>query len=79
MTRDDVASYLLMVLGRPGIRGEVELMVGAVERWRDTPELSFADAYLAARASAADVPVFTKNVSELRAQGVRVPVPLPAG
>ena len=51
MTKRDVAAYLLMVLGWPGVLGEKALMADAVQRWSDTPGLSFADAYLAARAA----------------------------
>jgi len=76
MTRDDVAQYLLTVLSWAGIQGEKDLMVDTVERWRATPGLSFADAYLAARGAAEGRVVYTKNVRELRGQGVTVPDPL---
>ena len=77
MTRQDVATYLLVVLSWPGIQGDKSTMAEAVRRWGSTPGLSFADAYLAARASSEDRPVFTKNVRELRRQSVDVPDPLP--
>lgn len=48
MTRSDVAEYLLMVLSWDGVVGEKGVMAEAVQRWADTPGLSFADAYLAA-------------------------------
>jgi predicted nucleic acid-binding protein len=77
MRRDDVAAYLLMVLGWDGIQGEKDVLADAVERWRRTPGLSFADAYLAALATQQQCPVYTKNVRELSGQGVSVPEPLP--
>jgi len=79
MTRQDVATYLLVVLSWPGIQGDKTTMADAVQRWGATPGLSFADAYLAARAAGEDRPVFTKNVRELRSQAVDVPDPIPDG
>jgi predicted nucleic acid-binding protein len=73
MTRPDVSAYLLMVLGWPGIRTDRDLLVETVERWRDTPGLAFADAYLAAVARRDGRVVYTKNVAEVSGQGVRVP------
>ena len=77
MTHQDIANYLLMVLGWEAVQGEKGAMVDAVERWRDTSGLAFADAYLAALAAEQDRPVYSKNLRELRAQGVEVPDPLP--
>jgi predicted nucleic acid-binding protein len=77
MSRADVARYLEAVLSWPGIIGDTDTMIDAVERWGSTPGLSFADAYLAARAAAEARPVFTTNIRELRGQGVDVPDPLP--
>ncbi len=79
MSRTDVAEYLLMILGWEGIQGDTVVMVDTVERWRDTPGLSFADAYLAALAAARQCVVYTKNVRELRRQATTVPDPLPDG
>ena len=79
MTREQVAEYLLMVLSWEGVQGEKDSMVDAVQRWRNTPGLSFADAYLAALATARQCPVYSKNVRELEGQGVIVPQPLPSG
>lgn len=78
ITRDKIAEYLLGVLGWPGIQGEKDLMVEAVERWWRTPGLAFVDAYLAALARSRSCPVYTKNVREFATQGVHVPNPLPA-
>lgn len=77
MTRDDVVRYALMVLDWPGVTGDVDLMVAAVERWWQTPSIGFADAYLAALAERRNCPVYTKNVRDLRGQGAEVPDPLP--
>jgi hypothetical protein len=79
MTRGDMAEYLLMVLSWDGVVGEKALMAEAVQRWAVTPGLSFADAFLAAVASHRHCQVFTKNVRELRGQGVSAPDPLPDG
>jgi predicted nucleic acid-binding protein len=76
MTRQDVAAYMLMVLNWDGVEGEKEVMVASVQRWASTPGLSFADAYLAAQRQCA---VFTKNLRELRGQGVDAPMLLPDG
>ena len=77
LTREDVAEYLLTVLSWDGVRGDKDVMADAVQRWRSTPGLGFADAYLAARAAIGGSPVYTKNVSDFTAQGVSVPEPLP--
>jgi predicted nucleic acid-binding protein len=78
MTHDDIAAYLLMVLGWDGVQGDKGVMADAVERWWPTPGLSFADAYLAALAAQQECAVYTKNVRELVGQGVEVPQPLPS-
>ncbi|MDA8186656.1 MAG: PIN domain-containing protein [Dehalococcoidales bacterium] len=79
MTRQEVSEYLLAVLAWKGITGKKDLLVNAVERWRDSARLAFVDAYLAALAAEAQSPVYTKNVAELEAQGALVPNPLPQG
>jgi predicted nucleic acid-binding protein len=76
LSREDVARYLLSILDWPGILCNKPICADTVNRWRQTPGLGFADAYLAALASRDDAPVFTKNVRELRGQGVLVPDPL---
>lgn len=77
MTRAQVAQYLGMVLSWPGVRGDKDVMLDAVERYDDTPRLAFVDAYLAALATRRQCPVYSKNVQELTSQGVNVPDPLP--
>lgn len=79
MTRMDVAQYLLMVLGWEAVQGDKGIMVDTVERWRDTVGIAFVDAYLAAVAREQGRAVYSKNVRELRSQGVDVPYPLPDG
>lgn len=59
--------------------GEKDLLVDAVERWRGTAGLSFADAYLATLAKRHGCAVYTKNVREMESQGVPAPQPLPTG
>ena len=78
MTREDVAQYLLMVLSWDGVGGAKGVMADAVERWRTSAGLSFADAYLSALAAERQCPVYSKNVRELAGQGVPVPNPLPS-
>lgn len=79
MTKQQVAEYLLMILQWPGVEGEKSLLIETVQRWGGTPGLSFADAHLAALASHRRCQVFTKNLRELRGQGVDAPFPLPNG
>lgn len=78
MARADVAEYLPMILSWDGVQGEKGMLVDAVERWRDSSGLSFADAYLASVAVEQDRPIYSKNVRELHGQGAVVPNPLPA-
>jgi len=78
LRRTDVAAYLLMLLGWPGIEADKDILTTAVELWGGHPQLSFVDAYLAARGNREDRPVFTKNVGDFRSTGVEVPDPLPA-
>ena len=77
MPRAQVAEYLLAVLAWSGIIGEKGVLVDAIERWRDGPRLAFVDAYLSALAIRDGCPVYTKNVTELAAQGATTPNPLP--
>jgi hypothetical protein len=79
MNRQQVAAYLAMVLSWDGVQGDKGIMADAVQRWHDTPNLSFADAYLAALATERKCPVYSKNVRDLRGQGVAVPDRLPTG
>lgn len=78
MTRQDVAEYLLMILGWDGIECDRDTLIDTVRRWAGTPGLSFADAYLAALAVRRGCPIYTKNVRELRGQGADTPMPLPS-
>jgi predicted nucleic acid-binding protein len=77
LDREDVAIYLLSVLEWPGILADKPILIETIQRWRQTPRLGFADAYLAAIAARDQAPVLTKNIRDLSGQGVDVPVPLP--
>lgn len=77
MTRRDVGDYLLMILSWPGVRADKDVLVETAHRWRGTAGLGFVDAYLVTLAGRRAAPLYTKNVRELRAQGVDVPDPLP--
>lgn len=78
MTRQQVAAYLAMVIGWSGVLGDKDTLADTIQRWGNTPGLSFADAYLAALATRETCPVYTKNVRELTRQGISVPDPLPS-
>jgi predicted nucleic acid-binding protein len=78
LSRGDLATYLLWIISLPGVVADKGVLVDTVQRWRDTPKLAFVDAYVAALGTALGAPVFTKNVRELRNQGVVVPEPLPS-
>ena len=77
MARRDVSAFLLELVGWEAVRGDKPVLVGALERWRDTPGLGFVDAYLAALATRRGLPVYTKNIREFARQRVNVPNPLP--
>ena len=76
MTRADIASFLLGLIGWETVRADKANLVGALEHWRDTPGLGFVDAYLGVLALRRDVPVFTKNVRDFVRFGAEVPEPL---
>jgi predicted nucleic acid-binding protein len=77
LSRQDVATYLLSVLDWPGVLSDKPILADALDRWRRTLRLGFTDAYLAAIAVRDGMPVFTKNVRDLRGQGAEVPDRLP--
>ena len=79
MTRAEIAQFLLSVLSWPGVDGDKDVMVEAVQRCGGTPGLGFVDAYLAMLAIRQHRPVYTKNVNEFAGQGVGVPGLLPDG
>lgn len=63
MGRQDVATYLIVVITWPGVDADKEMLV---------------DAYLASLANRDRCPVYTKNIQAFSAQGVEVPDPLAA-
>jgi len=77
MSRPDIAEYLISMLRWPGVVGDKDGMIDALERWHQTPGLGFVDAYLSALANREGRVVFTKNVRDFVAQNVDVPDPLP--
>ena len=76
MERIELGEYLRAVIEWPGVTGDKSLLLDTVERWTFTPGLGLVDAYLAARANIEGCPVYSKNVRELKGQGVTVPDPL---
>jgi predicted nucleic acid-binding protein len=79
MRREDIARYLLSVLSWPGVTGDKDVLIDTVQRWHQSPGVSFVDAYLGATAYRDSCPVYTLNVRDLERQGVTVPQPLPGG
>ena len=77
MDRRQVAAYVLMVLGWPGIVADKATLRDAVDRWGRARRLAFVDAYLATLAVRQGRPIYSKNVGELVAEGAVVPDPLP--
>jgi predicted nucleic acid-binding protein len=78
ISQRDLVRLLSWLVEMPGINCDKTLFSDTLTRWSEQPGLGFVDAYLAARASRDGTAVFTKNVRELRAQGVIVPDPLPS-
>jgi predicted nucleic acid-binding protein len=79
-SRRQIASYLRQIVLAPGVRcAEPDVLVAAIARWESRDGLDFVDAYLVELAQQrGGVPIYSKNVRELRAAGARVPDPLPA-
>jgi hypothetical protein len=77
-SKEDVVRMLVWLIDMPGIVCDKVLFRDALARWSEQPRLGFVDAYLGARAARDNVPVFTKNVRDLRSQGVEVSDPLPS-
>lgn len=77
MDRQQVAAYVLMVLGWPGIIGDKVRLRDAINSWGKAQRPAFVDAYLAVRAASEGRVIFSKNVRELVRQGATVPDPLP--
>ena len=77
MTRRDVAQYLMSIIAWNGIIADKEILAEAVRLWATHP-VGFTDAYLAARATQEDRPVYTRNVADLRLCGAAIPDPLPS-
>jgi|SRR4051794_24136385 len=78
LKKSDIAATLAWLVGLPGIECDRSLFRETIIRWESTPGLSFTDAHLAARATRDGCAVLTKNVKELRRQGIAVPDPLPS-
>ena len=73
LDRKAVADTILVLLSGAGVDEPTGLIAGAVEAWRDTPQLSFVDAYLGAKSLAEDRPVYTVNRKDFLRQGVDAP------
>jgi hypothetical protein len=77
MDRRQVAAYVLMVLGWPGIMGDKATLGDVLQRWGSSHGLAFVDAYLVVRSRQEGRAIFTKNARELITAGATVPDPLP--
>jgi predicted nucleic acid-binding protein len=77
MSRREVGDFVESLLQMPGVSGEIDHLRAAIGLWKEHPGAGFVDCYLAVRALDANLPVFTKNVRDLRTLGAQVPDPLP--
>lgn len=71
--KDRVAGITLSLLDVSGGSTMDSTLRGAIEVWRDTPGLSFVDAYLGTRAASENLPVYTVNRKDFLRQGVDAP------
>ncbi|CAA9555196.1 MAG: hypothetical protein AVDCRST_MAG73-3224 [uncultured Thermomicrobiales bacterium] len=74
MDRAQVAAYLIMVVGWPGVETDKAVLVDTIHRWAQTSGLGFVDAYLAAVAAARRCPVYTKNARDFASKASRFPI-----
>ncbi len=72
-TRERVAEIVLSLLDVSGSSTMDETLRRGIEVWRESPGLSFVDAYLGARALAEGLPVYTVNRKDFLRQGVEAP------
>jgi predicted nucleic acid-binding protein len=81
VTRAQLAMYLRQLVRLPGVQvADVDLLLATLDRWGRSDGLGFVDAYLIELAGQrGSMPIYSKNVRALRAQGALVPDPLPAG
>ncbi len=77
MDRPQVVRYLAMIVNWDGVVGNKQVFLSTLDRWLNTPGLSFVDAHLCAAAELEQSLVYTKNVRHFAGQGVDVPDPLP--
>lgn len=72
-SRERIADIALSLLDISGA-SIVDLVVRrAIDVWRETPGLSFVDAYLGSRALAEELPVYSINRKDFLRQGVDAP------
>ena len=78
-SRGQIATYLRHLVHLPGVLvADLDLLLATLDRWGRTDGLGFVDAYLVELAAQrGGLPIYSKNVRELRAQGATVPDPLP--
>jgi len=74
LTKAEIARIVINIVSWPGVivNKQAEVVDG-ITRWAASQGLAFVDAMLAASAINRQVPVYTKNLRELRAQGAEVP------
>jgi predicted nucleic acid-binding protein len=79
--RQRIGAYLRQLLDWPGVlAADADLLRATLDRWSRVDGLGFVDAYLVELAGQrGGAPIYSKNVRQLRAQGARVPDPLPGG
>lgn len=71
--RDRIGGIALSMVDVSGRSTMDVILRTAIEVWRDTPGLSFVDAYLGARAASENLPVYTINRKDFLRQGVDAP------
>jgi predicted nucleic acid-binding protein len=72
-SRAQIADIILVVLEVAGTVDLTGILESSLVRWRDTPGLSFVDAYLGTWALAEGRPVYTVNRRDFQRQGVEAP------
>ncbi len=74
LSRTEIGSILATMFEWPGvIVSDKHLLLVALNRWSSSQSLGFGDSLLIFHAESQVVPIFTKNVREMRDYGVEIP------
>jgi predicted nucleic acid-binding protein len=77
LQKADVAELLMTFVSWPGVECDRAFLAGTVRAWGSTPGLGFVDAYLAEKARASGLTVFTKNRRDFAKADLDIPDRLP--